>query len=196
MKDKTRIALIGSGRAGMIHARNMLNHVKDAQMACVCDVSEGSARSAAEELGCGYSTDHEKVLSREDVDAVIIAVPTKYHREIAVRAANCKKHIFCEKPMAMNVEECRDMIRAAKENGVMLQIGFMRRFDESFLRAKEIIEEGKIGDVVMVKSLTHGPSTPHEWMYDMDRYPLKEAYQAFANAREAKGIKHAFVWEG
>ena len=84
-----------------------------------------------------------------------------------VEAAGYKKHIFCEKPMAMNVRECEDMIRAAEQNHVILQIGFMRRFDESFRRAKEIVETGSIGEVVMVKSLTHGPSTPHEWMYDI-----------------------------
>lgn len=176
MKDKTRIGLIGTGRAGMIHARNMACHVPDAAMVCVSDVNEGSARQAALELGCGYCTDYRELLGREDIDGVIIAVPTKYHRDIAVDAAMAKKHIFCEKPMAMNVGECREMIRAAEENRVILQIGFMRRFDESFRYAKEVIDAGEIGEVVMVKSLTHGPSTPHEWMYDIEKSngPLAE----------------------
>jgi myo-inositol 2-dehydrogenase/D-chiro-inositol 1-dehydrogenase len=66
------------------------------------------------------------------VHAVIIACPTKYHKEIAVAATEAKEYIFCEKPMAMNVIECDEMITAAEKNGVKLQIGFMRRFDESF----------------------------------------------------------------
>lgn len=167
MRDKTGIGLIGTGRAGMIHAKNMAYHVPDARIVCVSDVNEGSARQAALQMGCGFCTDYRELLRREDIDAVIIAVPTRYHREIAVEAAEARKHIFCEKPMAMNVGECREMIRAADKNHVILQIGFMRRFDESFCRAKEVIESGGIGEVVMVKSLTHGPSTPHEWMYDM-----------------------------
>ncbi len=176
MKGKVGIGLIGSGRAGMIHARNMSFHIRQARMVCVCDADENSACMAAKELGCEYDTDYRAMLKREDIDAVIVAVPTKYHREIVLEAAFRKKHIFCEKPMAMSVEECADMIRAAEENSVLLQIGFMRRFDRSFQRAKELVKEGKIGDVVMVKSLTHGPSTPHEWMYDIGKSngPLAE----------------------
>lgn len=176
MGDTIKIGLIGSGRAGMIHARNMAYRIKDAQMVLVCDTDSNSARQAAQELGCGYCLDYKELLHREEIDAVIVTVPTKYHRDIAVEAAKAGKHIFCEKPMAMNVQECRDMIRAAEENRVVLQIGFMRRFDEGFRRAKEIIDSGKIGKVVMVKSLTHGPSTPHEWMYDIGKSngPLAE----------------------
>lgn len=176
METVVRIGLIGTGRAGMIHAGNMAHRVREAEITCVSDVDENSAASAARELECDYVTDYINLLKRSDVDAVIIAVPTKFHREIAVAAAKMGKHIFCEKPMAMNREECLDMIRAADENHVILQIGFMRRFDESFRRAKEIVLSGSIGEVVMVKSLTHGPSTPHEWMYDIAKSngPLSE----------------------
>ena len=98
---------------------------------------------------------------------MIIACPTKFHKEITVAAANAGKHIFCEKPMAMNEEECDEMIEAAEKNHVKLQIGFMRRFDESFQEAKKMIEVGEIGEVVSVKSHTRGPSKPKEWMYDI-----------------------------
>ena len=106
-------------------------------------------------------------MKNEDIDAVIIACPTKFHKEITVAAANAGKHIFCEKPMAMNEEECDEMIEAAEKNHVKLQIGFMRRFDESFQEAKKMIEVGEIGEVVSVKSHTRGPSKPKEWMYDI-----------------------------
>jgi len=76
----------------------------------------------------------------------------------------------------MNREECQTMIEAAKANGVNLQIGFMRRFDANFRRAKELVDSGAIGQVVTVTSLTHGPSTPQEWMYDIGKSngPLAE----------------------
>lgn len=120
--------------------------------------------------------DYREVLLDREVDAVLIACPTKYHREIAVAAAAAKKHIFCEKPMAMNVAECEEMIAAANQNGVKLQIGFMRRFDESFREAKKLIEEGEIGEIVLVKSQTRGPSKPKEWMFDIAKSngPLAE----------------------
>ncbi|MDD4849141.1 MAG: Gfo/Idh/MocA family oxidoreductase [Gemmiger sp.] len=177
MKAELGIALIGAGRAGMIHARNFAARVPGARMVAVSDVVEQSARQAAEELGAdGWTTDYRQVLENPAVDAVIVVTPTKYHHEIVVAAAQAKKHILCEKPMAMNAQECRQMQQAADANGVALQVGFMRRFDEGFRRAKEIVESGQIGEVVMVKSLTRGPSTPREWMYDIQKSngPLAE----------------------
>jgi myo-inositol 2-dehydrogenase/D-chiro-inositol 1-dehydrogenase/scyllo-inositol 2-dehydrogenase (NAD+) len=177
MKETIGLALIGAGRAGMIHARNFASRVPHAKMIAVSDVVEESARQAAAELGIGaWHTDWREILTNSAVDAVIVVTPTKFHQEIVIEAAKAKKHILCEKPMAMNKEECRRMNEAAKANGVNLQIGFMRRFDDNFRRAKELIDSGAIGQVVTVKSLTHGPSTPHEWMYDIDKSngPLAE----------------------
>ncbi|MCM1134101.1 MAG: Gfo/Idh/MocA family oxidoreductase [Clostridium sp.] len=171
------VCLIGAGRAGMIHARNFASRVPGAKMTAVADTVMEMAKTAAEELKIDYyTTDYREALKRDDVDAVIVVTPTKYHIDVVLEAAKAGKHIFCEKPMAMNKEECEKMIEAAKENHVKLQIGFMRRFDENFRRAKQLIDEGEIGNVVTVKSLTHGPSTPREWMYDIEKSngPLAE----------------------
>lgn len=175
--EKVRICLIGTGRAGMIHARNMKHHVDRAEMIAVSDVVEESAKKAAEELGVHkIYLDYHEALQDPEVDAVVIASPTRYHCEIAVEAARAGKNIFCEKPMAMNVQECDLMIEAAKKYGVKLQIGFMRRFDQAFRKAKQMIDDGVIGEVVSIKSKTRGPSTPKEWMYDIRKSngPLAE----------------------
>jgi predicted dehydrogenase len=177
MKNTIGVCLIGAGRCGMIHARNFASCIPHASLVAISDVSAESAKAAAEELGVpAWYTDYRDALKNPDVDAVLIVTPTKFHHEIALACAKAKKHIYCEKPMAMNVEECAEMIEAAKENNVKIQIGFIRRFDESFRRAKEIVDSGAIGEVVMVKSLTRGPSTPHEWMYDIEKSngPLAE----------------------
>lgn len=177
MKDIIGIGLIGAGRAGMIHAENFVSRVPGARMAGVADNSEEAAKKAADRLHIPYwYTDYRKLLQNPEIDAVIVVTPTKYHKEIVLEAAAAGKHILCEKPMAMNSEECKEMIQAAEEYQVKLQIGFMRRFDKSFRKAKEIIDSGEIGQVVMVKSLTHGPSTPRDWMYDIDKSngPLAE----------------------
>lgn len=161
----------------MIHARNFASRVPGARMTAVADTVQASAEKAAEELGGVYhTTDYREALQRPDVDAVIVVTPTKYHIDVVLEAAKAGKHILCEKPMAMNQEECALMIEAAAKNHVKLQIGFMRRFDKNFRRAKEIVDSGAIGDVVTVKSLTHGPSTPREWMYDIEKSsgPLAE----------------------
>jgi len=177
MKTNLRIALIGSGRAGMIHAENFISSVPNCSLVAICDAMEETAKVASEQLGLdSYETDYAKILNRDDVDGVVIATPTKYHCEIALAAAKKGKHIFCEKPMAMTVEECDLMIEAAKQNNVKLQIGFMRRFDQSFVAAKKLIDEGRIGNVVMVRSNTRGPSIPKPWMYDISKSngPLAE----------------------
>ena len=161
----------------MIHGRNFAAAVPGARMVAVSDVMEETARAAAIELGldCWY-TDYEMALQNPEVDAVIVVTPTKYHHDIVIKAAQAHKHILCEKPMAMTRDECQAMIDAADANGVKLQVGFMRRFDAGFRRAREIVASGAIGSVVMVKSLTHGPSTPQEWMYDIEKSngPLAE----------------------
>ena len=165
-----KVCLIGTGRAGMIHAHNLNGIIKNAKIVAVCDVSEEKSKQAAEELSISkYYIDYKEVMLDKEIDAVYIVCPTKFHKEIAIAAANAKKHIFCEKPMAMNEEECDEMIIAAKNNNVKLQIGFMRRFDESFIEAKEMIKNGEIGDIVLIKSHTRGPSKPQEWMYDIEK---------------------------
>ena len=165
MKDEVKVCLIGSGRAGMIHGHNFAGSVPGGKIIAVCDPVGDVAENAAKELGIDlFYKEYLNVMKNEDIDAVIIACPTKFHKEITVAAANAGKHIFCEKPMAMNEEECDEMIEAAEKNHVKLQIGFMRRFDESFQEAKKMIEVGEIGEVVSVKSHTRGPSKPKEWM--------------------------------
>lgn len=164
------VCLIGTGRAGMIHGRNYAKNVQNARLVAVCDPNVDSLKAAQEELGVeiGYS-DYREVLKDDDIDAVIVVTPTQFHCEIVVAAAKAKKHILCEKPFGVNEEECQLMIDVAKENDVKLQVGFMRRFDESFRQAKALVDQGVIGDVVLVKSLTHGPSEPKEWMYDISK---------------------------
>lgn len=174
---KLNICLIGAGRAGMIHARNYASRVPDAKLSAICDPSADACKAAMDELDIDlYYTDYREALKNNEIDAVVVVTPTVYHREIVIAAAKAKKHILCEKPMAMDEQECDEMIKAANENGVKLQIGFMRRFDAGFIRAKEIIDAGEIGDVVLVKSLTRGPSIPKPWMYDIKKSngPLAE----------------------
>jgi myo-inositol 2-dehydrogenase/D-chiro-inositol 1-dehydrogenase/scyllo-inositol 2-dehydrogenase (NAD+) len=178
MKNGKRgIALIGAGRAGMIHARNFRASVPHAVMAAVVDPVEEAAKAACDELEIDtWHTDYRNVLADDSVDAVVIVTPTKYHCEIAIEAAKAGKHILCEKPMAMTYDECEQMEQAVEQYGVKLQLAFMRRFDQSFMEAKRVVDSGAIGDVVMARSNTRGPSIPQPWMYDISKSngPLAE----------------------
>ncbi len=168
MQNKVRIGLIGCGRAGMIHARSYNGNVRDAELIAICDPSEESLSRAQAELAVPYAyTDYNEALKNPEIDAVIVVTPTQFHHDIVIAAAKAKKHVFCEKPMASTEEECDEMIEACRENGVKLQLGFMRRFDKNFRRGKEIIDSGAIGRVAMIKSNTYGPSEPKEWMYNV-----------------------------
>jgi myo-inositol 2-dehydrogenase/D-chiro-inositol 1-dehydrogenase/scyllo-inositol 2-dehydrogenase (NAD+) len=100
---------------------------------------------------------------------VIVATPTFLHRQIACAAAASGKHIFLEKPMAITVDECRQINAAVEEAGVKLQLGFMRRFDAGFLQAKEIIDSGEMGRIMIIKSTGRGPGGPGPWLYDLPR---------------------------
>ena len=171
------IGIIGSGRAGMIHARNFARLVPGACVAAISDPVAAARTAAKTELGevADYG-DYRALLDDASVQGIVIAAPTALHREIAVSAAERGKHVFCEKPMAMHPAECDAMIAAADKAKIVLQIGFMRRFDDSFRAAHERVKTGEIGDVVLVKSCTHGPTYPKPWMFDLEQSngPLAE----------------------
>lgn len=170
MMKKLNACLIGCGRAGMIHARNYKNKIENASIVACVDSIEEAAKVAAVELGAQkVFTDYHAILDDPDIQAVIVVAPTHLHRDIVIDCANAGKHVFCEKPMAMTVKECDEMIETCERNHVKLQIGFMRRFDASFKEAKQLLDSGSIGDLVQIHSNTRGPSKPRPWMYDIKK---------------------------
>ncbi len=168
MKPKIRVCLIGCGRAGMIHARSFAGGINGAVLAALCDPSEAVLSAASEETGVTVLyTDWRDAVQDPDTDAVIVVTPTQFHHDVVIAAAEHGKHVFCEKPMASTETECDEMIAACSANNVKLQLGFMRRFDKSFQRGKQLLDEGSVGKATLIKSNTYGPSEPKEWMYDV-----------------------------
>jgi scyllo-inositol 2-dehydrogenase (NAD+) len=159
--SRLRVALIGAGRAGAVHAANLADYAARAEVVAVVD----ERREAAEALGPSFALDE----ALERADAVVITAPTFTHRDLAVRAASAGKHVFCEKPMALTVAECDEMIEAAEGAGVVLQIGFMRRFQPEFVEARRRIAAGDVGEPMLIKSLTRGPGLPPAWAWDLER---------------------------
>jgi len=175
--QKLGICVIGSGRAGMIHARNFAGRTARVRLAALADPHAPTLQEAQRDLEVetGYA-DYKDALADPKINAVVVVTPTSLHKDIVLEAARAGKHVLCEKPMAMDVRECDEMIAACNAAKVKLQIGFMRRYDDSFLAAKERVDGGEIGGVVLVKSVTRGPSVPQEWMYDIRKSngPLAE----------------------
>jgi scyllo-inositol 2-dehydrogenase (NAD+) len=162
------VAVVGAGRVGSVHAANLTEYVPDAKVTTVIDGDGEAAGRLAKRIGRGecHAT-LEAALEGADFDAVVISTPTFTHRDLAVRAAEGGKHVFCEKPMALTVEECDDMISTAEGSGVVLQIGFMRRFQAEFVEAWRRISAGVIGEPMLIKSLTRGPGLPPPWAWDL-----------------------------
>ena len=169
MRSRFRLALLGAGRVGMVHARNAAGSIPATELACIVDADPEVGDRAGAELGVPVFTDLEQALSGAEFDGVLITAPTFAHAELAVLAAGAGKHIFCEKPMALTVDECDSMATAAEKAGVVLQVGFLRRFQPEFVEAKRRIEAGDIGMPMVVKSLTRGPGLPPAWAQDLRR---------------------------
>lgn len=168
--DKVRFCLIGAGRAGMVDARNFEFNVAESEVVAVVDPNLEAAKEAAAELRAkDYFASFDEALDKIEFEAVCIGAPTFVHCGAVVQAAEAGKHIFTEKPLSITVEEANQMEEAIKKNGVKFQIGFMRRFDRNFLRAKELIEEGKIGTPILIKSVGRGPGLPPEWYADLKK---------------------------
>ncbi len=160
------IAVIGLGRIGKVHAEIYRYRVEGAKLVAVVDIKEDLARMMGEKLGVKWYVDYEKALKDPEVDAVVICTPSYIHAEMAVRAAEEDKHIFCEKPLTVEAEDARKCVRAVEKAGVKLQVGYMRRFDYAYRRAKEKIEKGEIGEPLVFMGVSRDPAPPPGWVAD------------------------------
>jgi predicted dehydrogenase len=168
VKSQVRFCMIGAGRVGKNHSRAMTRHVPGGKIVALVDPMAPIRAETAAEFGIDAQFDSlEQALENKEFDAVIITTPTPTHLPITSLAAEHKKHVFLEKPMALNLKECDEIIAVTQKNGVQLQLGFMRHFDPEFVAAASRIEGGEIGQPMMVKSLTHGPGLPPAWARDL-----------------------------
>lgn len=166
--EQVRICLVGAGRAGMVHGRNFARLVPGACVAAVVDTEEQARLTAAQELDVGHTfSSLDAALDAIDFDAVCIATPTFTHRDLTIAAARASKQVLCEKPMTLTIADAQAMIDAIRQAVVNFQMGFMRRFDREFVDAKAAIEQGAIGQVMFVRSLTRGPGLPPPWAWDV-----------------------------
>jgi myo-inositol 2-dehydrogenase/D-chiro-inositol 1-dehydrogenase/scyllo-inositol 2-dehydrogenase (NAD+) len=161
--------MVGAGRVGRLHTRSITERLgHQAVVTTIVDPAREIAEQLAGEyqVGAVYSSLTE-ALDRGSHDAVVITTPTFTHCELAVAALDAGLPVHLEKPMAMNLQECREITAAAQRAGVALQIGFMRRFDRNFIDAAALLRSGTIGDPMIIKSLTHGPGLPPAWANDI-----------------------------
>lgn len=168
---KLGVGVIGVGEMGRRHAENMRRHVPEARLVAIADVSAQRARQVADELEIDHAfTSVDDLLQRKDIDAVLIAVPDKFHAATIQAAAAAGKDILCEKPLAITLDDAHAALREVSRTGVRLQVGFMRRYDPAYAAAMARIESGEVGTPVVFKSIGR----------DKDEPPLS-AYQSGVN---------------
>jgi len=160
-KDCLGVGLIGAGRIGRLHAQNLAHRIPQASLRALSDVNRKALESCAAELAVPLVTDdYRAVLDAPHVRAVAICSSTDTHSQIIEEAAAAGKHIFCEKPIDYDLARIDRALEAVREAGVMLQIGFNRRFDPSFRRVREVVAEGGIGQPHLLRITSRDPQPP------------------------------------
>lgn len=209
MGDVVSVGLIGAGRIGTSHAQVVAERVPGARLVAVADPRPGAAEVVADRYGARSFTDPLTLINDPAVDTVVIAASTEAHTDLVVAAAGAGKAVFCEKPMALTLEDADRAVAAAAAAGVPLQVGFNRRFDRGFRAAYDLVAAGAIGRVQLMRSLTRDPgladpSRVPPWtvflltlIHDFDTLlwlnPGAEAVEVFATADAliAPDFKHA-----
>lgn len=155
------LGLIGAGRIGRLHAENIVRHLPEVRLTWVADVIPEVAAKTSRELGIeNWTRDYRQVLEDPKVQAVLVCTSTDTHAEIITAAADAKKHIFCEKPLALDLRQIERALAAVDKAKVILQVGFHRRFDPNFQHIKQMLEQGKIGRPWLLKITSYDPAPP------------------------------------
>ncbi|MEM4006743.1 MAG: Gfo/Idh/MocA family oxidoreductase [Nitrososphaerota archaeon] len=158
---KVRIGLVGCGVISYAHM-NAYTQIPQAEVIAVCDVVESLANTLAKRYGVKeIYTDYEKMLSKEDIDVIDICVPTFLHKDFIVRALEAGKHVFCEKPIATNLREADEVIESQKKFRKYVLIGHSNRYLPIVIRSREVIQQGLLGEVLIVRA-SHRFDNPFE----------------------------------
>lgn len=161
MKAPIRTGILGLGRIGQLHARN-LAALPDFELAAGADAYlTPEKEETAREIGIPIvGTDPEIIFSNPDIDAVAILSTTETHSDFIIRAAKAGKAIFCEKPIDHNVGRILEALRVVRDTGALLQVGFSHRFDRHHAKVGALVAEGKVGDVNFVRVISRDPAPP------------------------------------
>ena len=155
------IGIIGAGRIGKVHAQSITYNVPTAKVLGITDVFKDGLQELADKYGIEkVYNDYKEMLADDEIDAVLVCSSTDTHADISIEAAKAGKHVFCEKPVDLTPAKVQAVIDAVAEAGVKLQVGFNRRFDHNFAHVRNLINEGKVGDLELIKITSRDPAPP------------------------------------
>jgi myo-inositol 2-dehydrogenase / D-chiro-inositol 1-dehydrogenase len=162
---EVRVALVGSGRIGRVHA-NAYTNVNRGRLVACADELPAVAQALGDEYGLEVESDFDSILTRDDIDAVLIATPNWLHAQMTVAALEAGKHVFCQKPIALTLEDAERVLKASRATDRILQFGFMLRFTPPLPELKRLIESGAIGEPIASRSVIFGWEPNADWFYD------------------------------
>ncbi|HAL56304.1 MAG TPA: hypothetical protein DCP63_07485 [Bacteroidetes bacterium] len=181
MQKEIRVGIVGFGQMGRIHAYAYRSipmyydgHPCTVKLKCVCDTNETLARKGVEQAGFESSTTNvHDLVTRNDIDVVNICTPNKMHKEAVLAALRNGKHVYCEKPLAFNETEAKEIVEVAEESGLKHQITAEYRFIPAIMKAKELVDAGFVGRVFHFRGVyLHAgyidPKRPREWRMQKD----------------------------
>ncbi len=155
------IGIIGAGRIGKVHMQSITYNVPGAKVLGITDVFKDGLQELADKYGIEkVYEDYKEMLADKDIDAVLVCSSTDTHADISIEAAEAGKHVFCEKPVDLTPEKVKAVIAAVEKAGVKLQVGFNRRFDHNFAHVRSLINEGKVGNLELIKITSRDPEPP------------------------------------
>jgi myo-inositol 2-dehydrogenase/D-chiro-inositol 1-dehydrogenase len=179
---------------GADHARIVAEELPGATLQLVCDPSRDRAKAVADRYGVDVATDPASVAARPDIDALIVASPDFTHAPLSLSAISARKPVMCEKPLSQSSAECLEVMDAeAKAGRRFVQLGFMRRFDQSYIEMKEALVDGSLGRALMMHNFHRNVETPsadftpamaitnsapHE--FDVTRFVLATEYKSIS----------------
>jgi UDP-N-acetyl-2-amino-2-deoxyglucuronate dehydrogenase len=149
---KLRIGIIGCGTILPVHL-DSIHSFEQAELVVVCDLNEGVAKSVARSEGCRYVTEFKEVLQDESVDVVHILTPHYLHVPMAIQAIQARKHVVLEKPVGIGFDELKQLKEKAERSSQTIGVTLQNRFNPTTIKMKEIIEEGKLGNLISAKAV-------------------------------------------
>lgn len=161
MSKVLNVGIIGAGRISKMHAATLTYRLPNTRVLAIADINPEAAKQTAAQFNIPVATtDPEIVLKDLDIDAVLVCSITPTHAQYVIEAAKAGKHVFCEKPIALELPQIDEALAAVAKAGVKLQVGFNRRFDPNFARVRRAIVEDEIGKPALMHIISRDPAPP------------------------------------
>ncbi len=154
------VAIVGAGQIGRLHAENIASRVGRLRVVAVADPAPSAAEPLANHFGWEALDDWRELLGRPEIEALLLCSPPRFHASQIIAAANAGKHVFCEKPITVDVAAADEALEAAEAAGIVLQIGYNRRFDRNFAALREAIVGGRVGAPLIIRVTARDPEPP------------------------------------